>query len=214
VFHVELRRFPHVARAFNLTEAELQATLIAPWVRGEMVELGERRWAPERSKLTIYEGPRLRDDEIGMGRGWSNATRRGEDVTAGVLRAAHPKPIDATGAVAQATGVQPLVADFKRDVLAQCAAGRIGVHQVLWLANAQYPEWRASDRLALAERSVWELLHQRRLSMLEPVAGGAGNDCQAVGSERWQAILLDWATWADPRAPSVLLEAVLEPTNA
>jgi hypothetical protein len=211
VFHVELRQFPHVARAFNQTEAELMRGVLAPWVRGDLVDFGERKWSPERAKLTIYEGPELRSDEIAMGRGWSNATRQGEDATARLLRAAHPKPIDATGAAAEASGVQPLVADFKRELLAQCTGGRIGVHQVLWLANAQYPDWRVSDRLALAERSIWELLHQGRLTMLRASAGGerAGGS-EPVGREEWQPVLLAWATWADPRAPSVLLEAVVE----
>ena len=31
--------------------------MVRPWVRGQVVELGERRWSPERAKLTIYEGP-------------------------------------------------------------------------------------------------------------------------------------------------------------
>jgi len=64
MFHVELRQFPHLARAFNLTGEELQERIVAPWVAGEMVDWGDQRWAPERARLTIYEGPRLRPDAI------------------------------------------------------------------------------------------------------------------------------------------------------
>lgn len=195
MFHVELRQFPHVARSFNLSEDELRERIAGPWARGEVIELGERRWAPERARLTVVEGPRLRDDEIGMGRGWSNATRGGADVTErvlGALRAAEPAGIDVE------------LADFKREVLAQTATGRIGLHQVVWLANSRHPERRVSERVALAEQAVWELLHERRLRML---SDGAEQPV-AVEQPQWQPTLLAWATWADPRAPSVLLERV------
>jgi hypothetical protein len=197
MFHVELRQFPHVARAYNLAEEDLQATIVVPWTRGEVVELGEHRWAPERATLTVYEGPRLREDEISMGRGWPNATRKGTDVTARIL--------DAARASEPAT-VASLMAEFKLAVLAQCAAGRTGVHQVLWLANAEQPGRRASERLALAEQAIWELLHERRLTMLRP--SPSTGELETVPRDQWQAVLLDWATWSDPSAPSVQLEGV------
>jgi hypothetical protein len=78
------------------------------------------------------------------------------------------------------------------------------MHQVMWLANAEYGGWRVSDRMALAEQAVWELLHQGRLRML-----GADGDTP-VDPSQWERIVLSWETWADPRAPSVLLE----PTSA
>jgi len=195
VFHVELRQFPHVARSFNLSEEELRATVLGPWLRGDVLELGERRWAPERTKLTILEGPRLRHDEIGMGRGWSNAARSGTDVTQRLVNAAR----ETEGPLASG------VADFKQEVLAQCAGGRIGVHQVAWLANDRHPDRRPSERLALAEQAIWELLHERRVTMLAAAFDHAG-ELAPVPPEEWQGLLLSWATWADPRAPSVLLE--------
>ena len=196
MFHVELRQFPHVARSFNLSEEELVRQIAGPWTRGEVIELGERRWAPERTRLTVIEGERLRDDEIGMGRGWSNATRGGVDVTEkllGALRAAEPGGS---------------LGDFKREVLAQTAMGRIGLHQVVWLANARYPYRRVSERISFSEQAVFELLHERRLRMC---GGAAASDEPAVLSQaEWQPTLLSWASWADPRAPSVLLERVPE----
>jgi hypothetical protein len=199
VFHIELRQFPHVARSFNLSEEELVGQIAGPWTRGETVELGERRWAPERARLTVIRGEPLRDDEIGMGRGWSNATKGGTDVTEsllGALRAAEPGGS---------------LGDFKREVLAQTAMGRIGLHQVVWLANARYPERRVSERLAVAEQAVWELLHEHRLSMRGAGDGVSGGEEPAVVPQpEWQATLFSWASWADPRAPSVLLERVPE----
>ncbi len=53
---------------------------------------GERKWAPERAKLTIYEGPELRPDEIGVGRGWGNVTKYGTDVTGRLLSAETAEP--------------------------------------------------------------------------------------------------------------------------
>ncbi len=199
MFHVELHQFPHQAQAFNLGATELEA-IIGPWVRGELIELGERKWSPERSRLTVYEGPELRADELSMGRGWPNATRSGVNVTDRVLSAATPQ--------VQGTRAGSAVAGFKDEVLTECGAGRIGIHQVLWLANARYPESRASERLALSEQSVWELLHERRLVMLRP--GPMAGEGDPIPPGEWQAALLSWVTWADPTAPAVFLEAVQE----
>jgi glyoxylase I family protein len=88
VFHVELRQFPHTARAFNLSRERLQAQILVPWVRGNPVELDQQTFAPERAKLKIYEGPELLTVDMGMGRGWQNVERRGEDVTERELQAA------------------------------------------------------------------------------------------------------------------------------
>ena len=81
MFHVELRQFPHTVRAFNLTRERVHARIVAPWLRGELVELDSQQFAPERAKLKIYEGPELATADMGMGRGWQNVMRRGEDVT-------------------------------------------------------------------------------------------------------------------------------------
>src|SRR5437764_417957 len=151
MFHVELRQFPSLARAFNLTREELDRRLVIPWVSGQPVELNERRWSPVKARLTIYEAPQLRPVEIGVGRGWPTVARAGEDVTSRVLAGARAAG-SADGAVEQ----------FKHDVAELAMAGELALHDVLGLATERHPSWRLSDRLALAERAVWELLHQRR----------------------------------------------------
>jgi hypothetical protein len=193
VFHVELRQFPHVARAFNLTAQDLQARIVAPWVAGEMVDWGDRRWAPERARLTIYEGPQLRTDELGLGRGWANATRAGEDVTERVL-------VEAQRPSGRGADTEQL----KQEIIGLCGAGRIDVRETVRLASALHPEWRVSDRLGLAEQAIWELLHAG-LARMTRVSSDA---IRPVASEQWQPVLLGWSTWGDRDAPSVCLEAI------
>jgi hypothetical protein len=47
---------------------------------------------------------------------------------------------------------------------------------------------RASEALAIAEQTVWEMLHHRG-AILRDSAG-------PIESERWQAVVLDWRSWA------------------
>ena len=181
MFHVELRQFPHVAREFNLTADELQSRIVEPWLAGQVIELGERKWAPERARLTIYEGPQLRSDELGIGRGWSNATRSGTDVTARLL--------------AQSQGDSSTVSDLaelKLRLLEACRGGAIDVRESIRHAGALHPGARASERLGLAEQAVWELLHTGDLQMLE--------DGVEVTRDQWQPLLLSWSTWAEAGA--------------
>jgi hypothetical protein len=88
VYHLELRQFPHNMCRFNLTEQELLATVVMPWVREQWIDLGERKWSPHQAKLTVLAGPELALDQLKMGRGWRNAQRQSEDVTERVLAAA------------------------------------------------------------------------------------------------------------------------------
>jgi hypothetical protein len=87
VYHLELRKFPHVVCRFNQSEAQLRA-LVIPWTRQEWVEEGERKWNVNEATLTILEGPKLSMPDLAMGKGWRNAQKRGEDVTERVLGAA------------------------------------------------------------------------------------------------------------------------------
>lgn len=86
MYHLELRKFPHVVCRFNQSEAQLRA-LVVPWVRQEWVDEGERKWNVNEASLTILEGPKLSMPELAMGKGWRNAQKRSEDVTERVLGA-------------------------------------------------------------------------------------------------------------------------------
>jgi hypothetical protein len=180
VFHVELRQFPNTSRTFNLSPEQLHRRILAPWVEGRMLEVDEHKFSPEKARVTVYEGRELRVDEIGMGRGWGNVTRTGEDVTERVL-----------GAAQQALGPatrEEAVAELRERLLARAGgAGSLSFPEVLGFADERHPERRASERLALAEQAVWELLHTGGLHL--------ERDGEPVASTEWQHVLFRWATW-------------------
>lgn len=196
VFHFELRSGIHVAHAFNLSQAELDRAVLVDWRRGDDLAFGDRRWTRDRTQLKIYEGRRLEAPELSFGRGWTNAVKRGEDVTDRQLAAA---------AIAPGQAITPALDALRREILAQSRAGPIGVHQALWLANRWYPERRASERLALAEAAVWGLLHEALVRLRQ--ASPDGDADNPVDRSDWEPILLDWRTWADPETPAVLIDA-------
>jgi hypothetical protein len=195
VFHVELRQFPHSARAFNLTAEQLQASFLRPWVAGETLEWAERRWAPDRAKLTVYEGTELRPDELGMGRGWANAARSGEEVTERVL--AEQDQV--------ARGGEPL-RKLKQTAADLCVQEPLVLTDLPSLAADRWPQLRASECLALAEQAVWELLHERRVSLISDTAA-----VQApVAEEHWRAELLAWSSWSggEPNRAALAIRAL------
>jgi hypothetical protein len=154
MFHVELRQFPHVARAFNLAREDLEARITRRWVQGEAVELDDRRWAPERAKLVIYEGRALAVEEIGLGRGWANVTRTGEQVTDRVL-----------DEVRQAVESPPALAALKRELVARSARGAVAMNEVLELLGQLDPSVPEDERHAVANRAVIELLSEGVLEL-------------------------------------------------
>jgi hypothetical protein len=174
VFHVELRQFPHQARSFNLSREELDARILEPWVTGTPIQLEDRRWTSEKAKLTILEGAELRPDEIGLGRGWNNATKSGQDVTARLLEELRHS-------------LQAPADELKEAIVAACAGSPIALAQVVAVAAAREPQRRPSELLGAAEQGVWELLHAGRLRLLR--------HSEEVPRERWQPVLLSWSSW-------------------
>ena len=174
MFHVELRQFPHQARAFNLSREELDAQILEPWVTGAPIQLQDRRWTSEKAKLTVLEGAELRPDEIGMGRGWNNATKGGQDVTANLLEELRHS-------------LQAPADELKQAIVAACSGSPIALAQVVAVAAAREPQRRPSELLGAAEQGVWELLHAGRLRLLR--------HGEEVPRERWQPVLLSWSSW-------------------
>jgi hypothetical protein len=193
VFHLELRHFPTTARVFNLSAEELHRRVLEPWIAGETFEQDERRWDPEKTKLTIYEGPALRSDEIGMGRGWGNVTRTGQEVTDGVLEAARQQSAPSVR--------QQAIRELKGQLVERVTGRELGFPEVVALAADGRTGWRASDLLAVAEQAVWELLHEGRVAMTRDGAA-------PVPKPEWEGIVLAWATWAtDPGTGTLRLRA-------
>jgi hypothetical protein len=158
VFHVELRQFPHVARAFNLSAEGLQERVVQHWVAGQPVPFEDRRWDPARAKLTIYEARELAGDEIGLGRGWGTVSREGKEVTSRVLKAA------------RAAGPSPdAVDELKEEVVALAAQGApVNMSAVLDAAGDLRSGLSPTERLHVATRAVFELLQEGRLELSRP----------------------------------------------
>jgi hypothetical protein len=154
VFHLELRQFPHVARAFNLTRAELDARVLRPLVERRVVVWDDRRWASEKVKLAIYEGPALEVEQIGMGRGWGNVTKSGENVTERLIEETR----DAVRSPAALEGL-------KQAILVRAGEAPVGFEELLTLAGELAADLDSGQRTALAARAVWELLGQGRLRL-------------------------------------------------
>jgi hypothetical protein len=198
VFHVELRQFPHVARTFNLTREELQARVLGAWVRGELVEMEERSWAPERARLTIYEGPQLKLEEMGVGRGWANVTKNSTAVTDELLTLERQAAASASAGHLAAENV----AELQAEILERCALGELTFSALIELLNRQRPGWRISERIALAEQSIWELLHRGAVALVQPGPDGH----QRLDREAWQPVLLRWENWSSATAPELWVE--------
>jgi hypothetical protein len=191
VYHVDLRSGVHAARAFNLSAAELETRFLAPVRAGLVFNYEDRDWDPAETKVTVIEADRLRTDQIGMGRGWANAEKRGRDVTAEVL-ASPPAAV----APARPNGVDQL----KERLIGRLSAGPVPLAQAVTMAGELGPGHRVSEQFAVAELAVWELLHQAEAG-LEADDGLAGRDA-------WERLLLSADTWLAGRVqlvpPSVL----------
>lgn len=70
----------------NLEREQLVQRVTARWRAGQNITLQGKAFAPARSKLSVYEGPKLTSTQQSFGQGWTNAIKFGEDVTEGVLR--------------------------------------------------------------------------------------------------------------------------------
>jgi hypothetical protein len=192
-YHVELRAFPHTARVFNLDRATVDAQYVRPWSAGEMIDCEDRRWPAEKTKLTVFEGPAVDAAQRGMGRGWGEVTRHCADVTETVLAEIH-----------RGADARPEVESLKDAIAEVAAGGGLGFADVMALAAAGHSTWRASEQLSLAEQTVWEMLHQHRLEMIDGELG-------VVASGRWQELVLSWATWTGIGQSSLRLRALAAP---
>ncbi len=186
-FHVELRQFLHVARAFNLTREELDARILRPWATGQTIALQDRNWSAAKSKLTIIEGPELASGDLGLGRGWGTAVREGDDVTGALVAEAErqvgPSPAD----------------ELKRDIVSAAALSPLPLRAVVELVAVRNPQRRPSELVAVTEQAVWELLHQGSLAMLR------GD--RPVDRDHWQRVLLSWPSWIDAGPTEVTVTA-------
>jgi len=153
MFHIEMRQLPYNACHFNLSPDELRV-LVEPWVRGQVIEVSDRRWRPDEATMTIIEGPELALHELKLGRGWRNAERVGKDVTRQIIAEArevvHEQELAAAAPPPASAAPDPLSGDLA-ELLGQDAAWLL----VAWRASAASSSGLApSESLALAEQAV------------------------------------------------------------
>lgn len=166
------------ARAYNLSEEDLNERFLLPLTSGRVVSYGDKDWIPEKTRVIVYEGPQLRPDQIGMGRGWPHVQKHGQDVTQRVL-----------GSVKQAAVRNPTAEALKQRLLGRLAAGPVTLGEVLALSAEMSTGQRFSVQVATAEAAVWELLQQDEL-VLE-------SDGQPVLQTEWQWLLSNQRSWLD-----------------
>lgn len=154
MFHVELRQFPHVARSFNLSRDELETGILRPLAAGRPVRWDDQNWNPEKTKVSVYEGPELAVEDMGMGRGWGNVTKHGEDVTRRLLSEAR-----------QEVEAPPELEALKDAIASRAASRPIGYYELLGLAGDLAVDADANQRVGIAARAVWELLGEERIRL-------------------------------------------------
>jgi hypothetical protein len=178
MYHLELRKFPHVVRRFNQSDAQLRA-LVVPWTLQEWIEEGERKWNVNEATLTILEGPKLSMPDLAMGKGWRNAQKRSEDVTERVLGAvrngqeAQEQQRGASVGVVAAAGEDEGAGGVDVAQAGEVVSRRDGAPDLDLLADSLGLELLALlDGGAVAPSRVW-LMAQERLGERDSAASAA-----------------------------------------
>jgi hypothetical protein len=200
VYHVELREFPHNTHAFNLDAARLQETVLAPFVAEKVFELGDRQWIPQRTSLTILEGPELPMHRLGLGRGWTNALRGSKDVTVELVAAAKA----GTAAIAVTRPSAGRAPDIERDILSRCAVAPLSLPAVWDRAEPVAPTATAGERLVLAEAALNHLLAEGHVELCHGEQPGA----PALTPDEADAILHTREAWSNDRSGGLFVHAV------
>ncbi len=164
MFHVEMRMGMQVVREFNLSDERLWVLFLAPLMADQEFSIEGHDFTPRHTRLTVYEGPELRLDQLNFGRGWQNVERTARDVTDRVLERAR----EYTEQGARPHRTPPPASDLVRErLLGRIAAGPISAEEILAIAAELMPDSPEEDRLAAAQHAAWELL-ERGAAQLTP----------------------------------------------
>jgi hypothetical protein len=197
VYHIELRQFPHNFARFNLSEHELPP-IVEPWVAGEIVELGERKWDPRRAKLTILEGPRIGNAQLTMGRGWSVAQRESEDITDRVLAGPQEHAHRAELPASDSASAGSLADSLALELLASLNDAPGTLADAWRQAAARSPRSSAGESLALAEQALRSLLRSRLIVLMPPRSASSGQhsgDEDGVDADQLEELLRTVDSW-------------------
>jgi hypothetical protein len=164
MFHVEMRMGMNVVREFNLSDQRLWLDFLAPLMADQEFTLEGHDFTPRHTRLTVYEGPELRLDQLSLGRGWQNAERTSSDVTERVLERAREHARHSTRPQPTLPGAADLV---RERLLGRIAAGPISADEILAIATELMPDSTEEERLDAAQRAAWELL-ERDAAQLTP----------------------------------------------
>lgn len=157
----------NVVREFNLSEERLWLQFLAPLIDDREFTLEGHNFVPRQVRLKVYEGPELRPDQLGMGRGWQNVERNALDVTERVFARAREhveRARAASGTTAGAAGAEDLV---RERLIGRLAAGPISAHEILAVAAELTPDATEQERLEIAQQALWQLL-ERGAAQLTP----------------------------------------------
>jgi hypothetical protein len=196
-YHIELRQFPHNFCHFNLSEQQLRR-IVEPWLAGESVELGERKWDPHRAKLTILEGSPIPNDQLTMGRGWSVARREGKDVTRRVLAQPTERPHPAELPATDSASATSLADSLALEVLASLSDRPAMLSEAWRLAAARFPGSSAEQSLALAEQALRSLLRSRLIVLMLPRSASPGRHSggdDGVDEDQLEELMRDVDSW-------------------
>ncbi len=166
MYHVELRMSMQVVREFNLTERRLWTGVLAPLLADREFTIEGQEFVPRQTRLKVYEGPELRPDQLGLGRGWQNVERTGVDVTERVLRRAR-EHVASAGSGAVAAEATPGVDLLRERLIGRLSAGPLAAEEIAGIAAELLPEADERARARLAEQAVWALL-ERGVAQLTP----------------------------------------------
>ena len=164
MYHVEMRMGMQVVREFNLSEEQLWVTFLSPLMAGREFIFEGHEFSPRQTRLKVYEGPELRPDQLGMGRGWQNVERSADDVTERVLARAR----EHTAAAATAAAHDLPVAELLRErLIGRLSAGPIAAPELLAITAELMPGSSEAERREVARRAAWVLL-ERDVAQLVP----------------------------------------------
>jgi hypothetical protein len=155
----------------------------------------DKKWDPREARLTVIEGDQLSPGQLGLGQGWTNAVKRGQDVTRQFLT---PPPSAGASAGASAEAVGRL----KERLLGRVGAGPLALGQAIALSADVMDGHRVSERLGAVELAVWELLHAGNLALIEAPDG------EPLAQEAWQTVLLDPVSWLSDGLDGAQVRAV------
>lgn len=84
---------------------------------------------------------------------------------------------------------------FCEELLRDLEDDGLGVYEAWWTANSRFPERPLSDRLALAEAALAELVKRGLVRLYRGEWIGQGHDREVIDEGEVDSVLRQWATW-------------------